>query len=114
MAVCAPSRASLFTSRYPDVTRIWDLRSNHRQVGGNFTTIPQFFKEQGYAVSAFGKLFHSGSSSADEQQYSWGAPVSQAVDKYWQKFAGTGRNSWHAVTPEGTVSLTWADYNAQL
>ena len=30
------------------------------QVGGNFTTIPQFFKERGYRTAGLGKVFHDG------------------------------------------------------
>ena len=47
-AECAPSRASMLTSRQPHTTRVWNLHSYWRQEGGNFTTLPQYFKEHGY------------------------------------------------------------------
>ena len=47
-AICGPTRASLLTSRRPDRTRVWDLSSYWRDVGGNYTTIPQLFRQQGY------------------------------------------------------------------
>ena len=47
-AECAPSRASLLTSRQPHTTHVWNLHSYWRQEGGNFTTLPQYFKEHGY------------------------------------------------------------------
>ena len=56
-AVCSPTRTSILTSRYPDTTRVWDLYSYFRTVGGNFTTIPEYFKEQGYVTKGMGKVF---------------------------------------------------------
>ena len=42
-AVCSPSRTSLLTGRRPDTTRVYDLQTYFRKVGGDFTTIPQYF-----------------------------------------------------------------------
>ena len=42
--------------RYPDTTRVWDLYSYFRTVGGNFTTIPQIFRENGYRTLGMGKV----------------------------------------------------------
>ena len=47
-ALCSPSRTSLLTGRRPDTTRVTDLVTYFREFGGNFTTIPQFFKDRGY------------------------------------------------------------------
>ena len=58
MATCGPSRASILTSRHPSTTRVWDTYSYWRNVSGNFTTIPQYFKEQGYMTAGMGKIFH--------------------------------------------------------
>ena len=44
-AECAPSRASILTSRQPHTTHVWNLHSYWRQEGGNFTTLPQYFKD---------------------------------------------------------------------
>ena len=57
-AVCSPTRTSLLTSRYPDTTRVWDLWSWFRDVGGNFTTIPELFKVSGYKTVGMGKVLH--------------------------------------------------------
>ena len=62
-AECAPSRASILTSRQPHTTHVWNLHSYWRQEGGNFTTIPQYFKEQGYITKGIGKIFHWGPAS---------------------------------------------------
>jgi hypothetical protein len=50
VAVCAPSRTAILTSRRPDTSRVWrvDDKEYWRSVGGNFTTLPQYFKEAGW------------------------------------------------------------------
>ena len=47
-AICAVSRTSLLTGRRPDGTQVWDLHSYWRDLGNNYTTIPAYFKGQGY------------------------------------------------------------------
>lgn len=46
-AVCGPSRVSFLTSRRPDTTRLYDFGSYWREHAGNFTTLPQYFKDIG-------------------------------------------------------------------
>ena len=47
-AVCSPTRTSLLTGRRPDTTHVYDLYSYYRDVSGNFTSLPEFFRLQGY------------------------------------------------------------------
>ena len=63
-AVCAPSRISFLTGRRPDSTLLWDFRSSYwRHAAGNYTTLPQHFKENGYYTLSAGKVFHHGTST---------------------------------------------------
>ncbi|XP_053130391.1 iduronate 2-sulfatase [Hemicordylus capensis] len=75
-AVCAPSRVSFLTGRRPDTTRLYDFGSYWRVHAGNYSTLPQFFKENGYITLSVGKVFHPGSSSnhSDDYPYSWSTP----------------------------------------
>ncbi|XP_041496890.1 iduronate 2-sulfatase isoform X2 [Microtus oregoni] len=75
-AVCAPSRVSFLTGRRPDTTRLYDFNSYWRVHSGNFSTIPQYFKENGYVTMSVGKVFHPGISSnhSDDSPYSWSFP----------------------------------------
>nr|KAF6435852.1 hypothetical protein HJG63_012575 [Rousettus aegyptiacus] len=59
-AVCAPSRVSFLTGRRPDTTCLYDFDSYWRVHAGNFSTIPQYFKENGYVTMSVGKVFHPG------------------------------------------------------
>ncbi|KAK9875807.1 hypothetical protein WA026_009593 [Henosepilachna vigintioctopunctata] len=72
-ALCAPSRNSLLTGRRPDSLHLYDFYSYWRNNVGNFTTIPQLFKENGYITHSIGKVFHPGISSnfSDDMPYSW-------------------------------------------
>ena len=93
-AVCSPSRTSLLTGRRPDTTHVYDLEKYFRKVGGNFTTIPQFFKENGYLSAGMGKIFHPGHASDNDDPISWNVPYYHAPneDMYSSK-----KRSWIAV-----------------
>uniref|UniRef100_A0A1A9WG07 Sulfatase N-terminal domain-containing protein n=1 Tax=Glossina brevipalpis TaxID=37001 RepID=A0A1A9WG07_9MUSC len=75
-ALCAPSRNSFLTSRRPDTLHLYDFYNYWRTFAGNFTTLPQYFKEHGYYTYAIGKVFHPGISSnyTDDYPHSWSAP----------------------------------------
>lgn len=76
-AVCAPSRTSLLTSRRPDTTRLYDFKSYWRTHAGNYSTLPQYFKQHGYFTKSVGKVFHPGiaSNHTDDFPYSWSVPA---------------------------------------
>ena len=60
-AVCGPSRVSLLTGRLPDTTRLYDFGSYWRRHAGNFSTMPQLFRERGYrsgSVAEEGDIYH--------------------------------------------------------
>lgn len=59
VAVCAPSRASVFTGLRPDSTRVWDLRGKFRKNLPDVVTIPQHFHSHGYYTVSMGKIFHN-------------------------------------------------------
>ena len=93
-AVCSPSRTSLLTGRRPDTTHVHDLIAYFRHVGGNFTTIPQYFKEHGYVTTGMGKIFHPGIASGHDDPVSWTEKYFHAHSKYWDKYP---RYSWYAA-----------------
>eukprot|EP01060_Flectonema_neradi_P016062 TRINITY_DN2266_c1_g1_i1.p1 TRINITY_DN2266_c1_g1~~TRINITY_DN2266_c1_g1_i1.p1 ORF type:complete len:532 (+),score=87.49 TRINITY_DN2266_c1_g1_i1:48-1643(+) len=68
---CGPSRNSFMTGRRPDATKAWSFMNHFRQVGPNWTTMPQYFKEKGYYTVGTGKLFHPGLPPSFDAQYSW-------------------------------------------
>ncbi|KAL4844939.1 hypothetical protein H8958_022806 [Nasalis larvatus] len=70
-AVCTPSHVSFLTGRRPDTTRLYDFNSYWRVHAGNFSTIPQYFKENGYVTMSVGKVFHPGTAPRPESGFSW-------------------------------------------
>ncbi|XP_062440484.1 iduronate 2-sulfatase [Rhea pennata] len=84
-AVCAPSRVSFLTGRRPDTTRLYDFYSYWRVHAGNYSTMPQYFKENGYVTLSVGKVFHPGISSnySDDYPCSWSIPpFHPSTEKY--------------------------------
>eukprot|EP00054_Salpingoeca_dolichothecata_P029941 m.238988 g.238988 ORF g.238988 m.238988 type:complete len:512 (-) comp26571_c0_seq8:1867-3402(-) len=74
VALCSPSRTAFLTSRRPDTSKVWEISNNEywRKCGGNFTTLPQHFKENGYLTLGTGKIFHHGPPSGNmDVKYSW-------------------------------------------
>ncbi|XP_068920342.1 iduronate 2-sulfatase [Petaurus breviceps papuanus] len=86
-AVCAPSRVSFLTGRRPDTTRVYDFNSYWRVHSGNYSTIPQYFKENGYMTLSVGKVFHPGISSnhSDDFPYSWSVPPFHPSSEQYEK-----------------------------
>jgi hypothetical protein len=55
-AICCPTRSSFLTGRRPDTTKVWDLHTHFRASGGEFTTLPQYFLENGWYTMGMGKV----------------------------------------------------------
>ncbi|XP_030837020.1 iduronate 2-sulfatase [Strongylocentrotus purpuratus] len=85
-AVCGPSRTSFLTGRRPDTTRLYDFGSYWRTHAGNYTTLPQHFKENGYFTASVGKVFHPGIASGgnDDYPYSWSVPAYHPPTQQYQ------------------------------
>lgn len=48
------------TSRRPDTLQLYDFYSYWRDTVGNFTTLPEYLKNNGYNTMSVGKIFHPG------------------------------------------------------
>ena len=106
-ALCSPSRTSLLTGRRPDTTHVYDLRHYFRTYSGNFTTIPQYFKEQGYRTIGAGKVFQPGLASDNNDPISWTDPY-YMPDKSMNHYE-TFDFSWRAVSPTERKQIALPD-----
>jgi len=97
---CCPSRTSVMTGVRPSTSGIYANKNEWRKspVLANAKTIPEYFREQGYAVKGAGKIFHALSwirhaygidqNDPDIWDEYWPSKSRQLPDSYW---------------PEGTV-----------
>ena len=44
-------------------------------ISGNFTSLPQYFKENGYDAYSIGKVFHPNRQHPDDMPYSWSSAI---------------------------------------
>ena len=65
--LCNPSRTSLLTGRHPSTTGVMDNNTYFRVKHPDWVTLPQYFKQHGYATLRSGKIFHGGI----DDQVSW-------------------------------------------
>ena len=101
----------------PLATRLWAdpafaSRSppDWRNTSGNFTTIPEYFKDRGYITAGMGKIFHAGSASGlvddpsscatcrgdNDADYSWTEPYFE-TNAQPHEYAVGHRYSWIAT-----------------
>lgn len=93
-AVCNPSRASALTGRRPDTLKVWDLKRHFRETLPEVVTLPQYFKQHGYAAVGLGKIFHNESGGAPRFRFSdpvsWSEPPRFADGPHWRDWVVRG------------------------
>jgi arylsulfatase A-like enzyme len=80
-AVCGPTRASIMTGRRPDVTQIWNLTTQMRDINPDIVTLPQYLISQGYETSGIGKIYHPSSAIGGVDPVSWSIPYLKSKEK---------------------------------
>ena len=87
-SVCGPTRASIMTGMRPDYTKVYDLKTQMRDVNPDIVTIPQYFANNGYATSGIGKIFHPTCVDKQNDKPSWTIPYLEAEkNKYAPGFS---------------------------
>ena len=103
--VCNPSRASMMTSLYPATTGIYFLNPpiEASEVALRNKVMPRRFSEEGYYVTAAGKLFHN----AYQQNETY-------IPNYGGSFGGFGPLPEEKLSPyPGLYLWDWGVYPAQ-
>jgi iduronate 2-sulfatase len=92
---CNPSRASLLTSRRPDTTMVHNNSVFFRMRNPDFTTLPQYFVQNGYTTLGMGKIFHQmGLGNDRDEDLSWSERNFRPEDDMLFKDEGT---AWQSV-----------------
>jgi arylsulfatase A-like enzyme len=90
--LCNPSRSSMLSGRYPTSSNVLGNRDNLRQIHPDVVTLPQLFKNNGYASLRAGKIFHGG---IDDPQ-AW-------TEGYGEREGAGGAGGHNMVIPEQPV-----------
>lgn len=72
-ALCNPSRSSFLTGRRPDTLHLWHNGVHFREKNPDVTTLPLWFKNQGYTTRNVGKIFHNWHTKEKGDRRSWSA-----------------------------------------
>jgi len=91
-AVCGPTRASLMTGMRPDYTKIWDLKTQMRDMNPNILTLPQYLITQGYNTVGTGKIYHPSSSIKKIDPVSWSMPYLEPEESDYANNLGKPAN----------------------
>lgn len=78
VGISNPSRASLMTGMRPDEIKVWTLKPHFREEKPDAITLPQFYKENGYATRSAWKIYHDGAYHQDP--ISWSGPSKYNVN----------------------------------
>ncbi|MFZ4770932.1 MAG: sulfatase-like hydrolase/transferase, partial [Ferruginibacter sp.] len=92
-AVCGPTRASLMTGMRPDITKIWDLKTQMRDMNPDILTLPQYLITQGYTTSGIGKIYHPSSALKKVDPVSWSIPYLELKESDYANGLGFPANA---------------------
>jgi len=96
-AICGPTRASLMTGTRPDVTKIWNLTTQMRDVNPNLVTLPQYLITQGYTTSGIGKIYHPSSAIDGVDPVSWSIPYLKSKESDFPADLGEPANGQYQL-----------------
>ncbi|MBS2213859.1 sulfatase [Carboxylicivirga mesophila] len=96
-AVCGPSRASIFTGMRPDYTGVRDLKTRMRDVNPDILAMPQYFKENGYATVAVGKIYDPRCVDKEYDGPSWSIPYRESSKYTYPEAYGEPGLSYYAL-----------------
>ena len=97
-AICGPTRASLMTGTRPDVTQIWNLTTQMRDINTNLVTLPQYLITQGYATSGIGKIYHPSSAISGVDPISWSIPYLRSKESNFPENLGAPANGQYQLS----------------
>lgn len=88
-AVCSPSRTSLLTGCRPDTTKVYELQTHFRKHLPDIVTLPEHFRNNGYATTGLSKIYHGGLDDAA----SWSIPHWAPGGPRWNSAENADRNA---------------------
>jgi arylsulfatase A-like enzyme len=96
-AICGPTRASIMTGTRPDVTQVWNLTTQMRDVNPNLVTLPQYLITQGYETSGIGKIYHPSSAIGGVDPASWSIPYLKSKESDFPADLGEPANGQYQM-----------------
>jgi arylsulfatase A-like enzyme len=85
------------TGTRPDVTQVWNLTTQMRNVNPNLVTLPQYLISQGYETSAIGKIYHPSSAINGVDPVSWSIPYLKSKESDFPTELGEPANGQYQM-----------------
>lgn len=106
--VCGASRASLLSGIRPTATRFVDYATRLGEDYPGVSSLPEYFREQGYLTLSRGKIFHH----ADDQPEAWSeppwSPAGSNPDYGWFDYVDTSSLAFIRNSREFTPGADWS------
>jgi arylsulfatase A-like enzyme len=93
------------TGTRPDVTQVWNLTTQMRDVNPNVVTLPQYLISQGYETSGIGKIYHPSSAIGGVDPVSWSIPYLKSKESDFPTDLGSPANGQYQL-PETKARMT--------
>lgn len=78
--ICGPARTAILSGLWPTTNGVYTNSANYRKQLPHLTSLPEYYRNNGYHVMGVGKIFHAGATKIPEGAFDdYGGPGSSSL-----------------------------------